>query len=424
MYPLIIERINMIHKQFFILFSIIGSFYSVLIAQNYFTTPYSRYGLGELFSVNTPRNAAMGGGGIASVSTIYWSPMNIASTARLKFTTVEAGVFTQNLYLESKIDNNRLFNAGVSGIQLAFPANKFYCFSMGIKPFSHTGYQLEQSQPVDNATFNSLVRYEGKGGISEVFIGNAFQLNKNLSVGVQTGYLFGFITNNARIFFDDTVKAQYATVYRKTNYQGLIWNIGSIYDLKLNSRWQLRTGLQATLPAVVTAKRNIIYDNASLVDTLISTEKNTITPFKLGVGWELENTKGRTYVLDVQYQPWSQYDLGVNERFNDLIRISLGAEITPDYNSLRSYFKRVNYRLGLFWQQNYFLPSQSNTPVTTLGITLGTGLPIKRNLSKVHFSAEIGFRGYFPEQNLKEIYAKCIFSVTLSDKWFIRRKLD
>jgi len=414
----------MIFKRFFIVFFGFSGLYSSLVAQNYFTTPYSRYGLGELFAVNTPRNAAMGGGGLASVSTIYWNPQNIASSARLKFTTVEVGVFTQNLFLQSSIDNNRLFNAGISGVQLAFPANKIYCFSMGIKPFSRTGYQLEQTQPVEGTNFNSLVRYEGKGGISEIFIGNAFQLNKKLSVGVQTGYLFGFITNNARIFFDDSVKAQYATIYRKTNYQGLMWNIGSIYDAKLNSRWQLRTGINATLPATIVAKRNVIYDNASLADTLITTHKNTVTPFKLGIGWELENIKGRNFVLDIQYQPWSQYDLGVNERFNDMIRISAGAEIIPDFTSIRSYLKRVNYRFGVFWQQNYFLPSQNSIPVTTVGLTLGTGLPIKRNLSRGHFSAEIGFRGYFPEQNLKEIYAKCIFSITLSDKWFVRRKLD
>ncbi len=413
----------MLLKHFFTLF--FGFFpFVFIVSQNYFTTPYSRYGLGELFGVNTSRNAAMGGGGLASVSTIYWNPQNIASTARLKFTTVETGIFTQNLYLQSSIDNNRLFNAGISGIQLAFPANKLYCFSMGIKPFSRTGYQLEQKQPVDNAGFNSLVRYEGKGGISEVFIGNAFQVHKNISVGIQTGYLFGFISNNARIFFDDSVKAQYATVYRKTNYQGLTWNIGSIYDAKLNSRWQLRTGASATLPATIVAKRNIIYDNASLADTLITTQKNTVTPFKIGIGWELENIKGRNFVLDIQYQPWSQYDLGVNERFKDMIRISVGAEIIPDYTSIRSYLKRINYRFGLFWQQNYFLPSQSSSAITTVGATLGTGLPIKRNLSRGHLSAEIGFRGYFPEQNLKEIYVKCIFSVTLSDKWFTRRKLD
>ncbi|MCS7029413.1 MAG: hypothetical protein NZ519_11675 [Bacteroidia bacterium] len=400
------------------------SFFFVSIAQNYFTTPYSRYALGELFLTNSCRNAAMGGGGLASISTIYWNPQNIASTASLKFTTVETGVSTQNLYLKSRIDDNKLFNAGISGIQLAFPANKIYCFSMGIKPFSRTGYQLQQQQPVNNANFNSLVRYEGKGGISEVFVGNAFEIGKRLLVGVQTGYLFGFITNNARIFFDDSVKAQYATVYRKTNYQGLTWNFGTIYDLKLNSRWQLRTGVSGTLPATVVAKRNIIYDNASLIDTLVTIERKTTTPYKLGIGWELENVKGRIFVLDVQYQPWSQYDLGVNERFQDLMRISAGAEIIPDYNSIRSYFKRVNYRMGLFWQQNYFFPSQNNQPITTVGITLGAGLPIKRNLSRGHFSAEIGLRGYFPEQNLKEVYAKCIFSVTLSEKWFTRRKLD
>ncbi|MCS7076196.1 MAG: hypothetical protein NZ455_05785 [Bacteroidia bacterium] len=412
----------MLIRTFFIIFHILS--FSWIAAQNYFTTPYSRYGLGELFENNATRNAAMGGGGIASVSTFYWNTQNIASTARLKFTTAETGIYTQNLHLQSRISSNRLFNTGISGVQLALPANKIYCLSMGIKPFSRTGYQLEQRQPVDNANFSSLVRYEGKGGISEVFVGNAFQINKNISIGVQTGYLFGFITNNARIFFDDSVKAQYATVYRKTNYQGLMWSVGSIYDAKLNSRWQLRTGVSGTMPSTIVAKRNIIYDNASLIDTLITIQKSTVAPFKIAVGWELENIKGKTFVLDIQYQPWSQYDLGVNERFQDWIRISAGAEIIPDYGSIRSYFKRVSYRLGAFWQQNYFLPSQNEQAITTVGVTLGTGLPIKRNLSRGHFSAEIGLRGYFPQQNLKEIYAKCIFSITLSDKWFIRRKLD
>ena len=115
-------------------------------------------------------------------------------------------------------------------------------------------------------------------------------------------------------------------------------------------------------------------------------------------------------------------------RYGKSNRISLGGFYLPKINSISSYWNRVTYRAGLRLENTGLLVDGSGnnsnfTEIKDFGISFGLGLPLKR-LSTVNAGFEFGKRGTRTNNLIQENYFNFRLSLSLSDSWFIKRRID
>ena len=90
-------------------------------------------------------------------------------------------------------------------------------------------------------------------------------------------------------------------------------------------------------------------ENAAL-DTLVSNEgvaSNLKLPLIHNFGFTVQKDNKWLVGADYRMGKWSESSIGgQNMGLQDTYGYSVGAQITPDINSIGSYFNRVDYRIG------------------------------------------------------------------------------
>jgi hypothetical protein len=101
----------------------------------------------------------------------------------------------------------------------------------------------------------------------------------------------------------------------------------------------------------------------------------------------------------------------------------LGIEYIPDRYSNYSLLKRISYRAGARFGNNYLV--LNNEQVRELGINFGLGIPMKRSLSSSNLFFDFT-RKTLPTgaTSYNERYYTIGLSINLYDFWFIKRKYD
>src|ERR1035437_9948872 len=177
------------------------------------SSPYSRYGIGTLSGYSLGRGEAMGGIGIGirnDAQINAGNPASYTSVDSLSFLT-EFGLSSR--FTEYKTDTARNGSNSVNFDYLAFsfPVKKWWAVAFGMLPVSQKGYTINKSaiNPVDSVSTST--NFNGEGTLTKVFIGNAFNIGKHLSVGVNVWYLFGNLIDQTYIYFTDAKVIGYGT---------------------------------------------------------------------------------------------------------------------------------------------------------------------------------------------------------------------
>ena len=110
------------------------------------------------------------------------------------------------------------------------------------------------------------------------------------------------------------------------------------------------------------------------------------------------------------------FDNSVRESFK------LGFEYVPGISDVRYYHKRIAYRAGAYYNDEYY--TVAGRPVNTAGITLGATLPVFRWYNGLSISLDIGQRGPFSGSLVRENYFKISVGVNLFDIWFQQPRYD
>jgi len=145
----------------------------------------------------------MGGSGIASSSLYNINLNNPASLSSLYLTTFEVGVSGNYTQYQSSGREQSSGGASFNYFSLGFPIKyKKWGTAFGLLPFSNTGYNIYGYQ-VGSDQVVQKHSYSGSGGINQFFLANAWSPAKGVSVGLNTSYLFGTITEDRRVEFSD-----------------------------------------------------------------------------------------------------------------------------------------------------------------------------------------------------------------------------
>ena len=110
-----------------------------------------------------------------------------------------------------------------------------------------------------------------------------------------------------------------------------------------------------------------------------------------------------------------------NAELKNVISLALGGEIIPDYRNVNSYFKRVNYRFGVNYEQLPYIINE--TDINDFGINFGASFPMG-GASSVDTAFKFGWRGTTDNDLVRESYFQIVVGMTINDRWFIKRRYD
>ncbi len=197
---MIYRRSNFLRLAFLIL-ALSGT--SIGFAQNSTSSPYSRFGIGDVQTAGSTQFLGMGGTSTAFQDGLMLNFNNPAAYAKLQLCAFEAGMNATLLRLQStdaSRDNNSL---SLGYFALAFPLkSKKAGLGFGIVPLSNVGYSIYDYQV--NALNNvELHAYEGSGGLNQFFVSTGFTPFKNLTLGLNASTLFGNLIQERRVEFND-----------------------------------------------------------------------------------------------------------------------------------------------------------------------------------------------------------------------------
>lgn len=161
---------------FFIVFSL--SQFSVGNAQTASSSPYSRYGIGDLTGKGFSQNFGMGGTTIAmqndTVPMFFINNGNPASYSNMRLTTADLGINYNRVQLQNTDAKKSINSASISNIAMAFPFKKWWGASIGLLPYSSVGYKVTDHQEISNIGGVDFL-YDGSGGINQLYFGNAIK---------------------------------------------------------------------------------------------------------------------------------------------------------------------------------------------------------------------------------------------------------
>lgn len=395
-------------------------------AQNNTRTPYSMYGLGELRSQQNAVNTAMGGAGMALSSSTFLNTANPASYRGIDSLNVlfDMGVEGKYSQFQSKGITNDLNTANLSYFGIGWRFSPKFAAGFGLNPFSSTGYEINSTASIDGIIGSEYpLNIIGSGDISRAYGSLSYSLSKRLAIGVKTSFLFGSLKQTQ---YHNLSVIGSSSIYNETTdyFHNFYFEFGAQYDFKLKNYNITLGAIYNPGQDLVTKRTNTTYNSNN---TILEDETDNRNDFKIpeefGLGIAVNNNKNWLYVLDAGIQKWSDFDYDIKSvelKNNPYVRT--GLEYTPSTNFMASYFKRTNYRIGFQYAKSYL--SLKGTQLDEYSFSVGLGLPIRNQKSRIDVSTEFGTKGTTESQLIQENFVRVRLGFSLKDMWFIQRKYN
>ncbi len=408
-----------------------------LQAQNNSSSPYSRYGIGDLANQKFGQFQGIGGTSIGVRNSFHLNFANPASYSALDTLSFlwEFGVNGKFTELSTSTVNQQRFDANFGYMIAGFPVNNWWYASFGLLPFSSVGYTIGIDSTYatawgDTMTLDSY--HNGSGGINQVYFGNAFKLPYNLTIGINIKYLFGTIehTRTANVLNSDGLLNQDNFSVKESQQlivSDFTYDLGLQYENSINKNLKYTAGLVFSNESKISAFNSTFIEKVNsygLSDTIadIESEKDYfLLPRNIGIGFSLYNERF-LFAADYTNQNWANSTfLGNKDSLVNLNCFSTGLEYIPNYRSL-NYLARVRYRIGGRYEQSYL--NLNGEQLTDYSVSLGLGLPLKKRKSTINLNFVLGKRGTKTENLIQENYGLISINLSLHDIWFVRRKFD
>lgn len=339
-------------------------------AQNTTNSPNSMFGLGDISTGEAGKYVGMGGVGIALRSNDFLNSSNPAALTALDslrfIYEVGASAASKKYSLTGKKSSS--FVGNVSNIGIGFQVYHSWFIAAGITPLSSVGYAMtldEQVEGTDGGTISSL--FEGTGGLSKIYMSNAFRLPWNLSLGVNLSYISGKTEQS---------ETQESATIKEISYKRAFYtDFGLQYKRKLSKKWNMGLG------AVYGYNQRLHQTNTTTVantsnDETTETKTNPTSecmPQYYGLGVAFSNHRW-TFSGDYKFLQWSEMEsdyTGVTYR--DQHRVNVGME----YLSSESYNKPIHYMLGAGVNNAYMMINKKK--VMNYSVSAGVAIPVMNN---------------------------------------------
>jgi len=412
-----------------------------IFAQEGTSSPYSFYGIGDTKFKGSIDTRSMGSISVLPDS-IHLNLQNPAHLASLRLTSFSIGGTTGNTKSKTETEEAKSRRTSFDYLAIGIPIGKVGV-GFGLIPYSSVGYKIgkntyETNNSVTPADTTRIVysRYTGIGGVNKVFAGIGYQLTKKINIGVDVQYNFGTI-ETSELIYQIYPLVQYGSRENSTSeLRGVNFDFGIAYQTKVNKKYSFFSSLTYTPESELHVGNT---RNIELVELLTSTavsvierhdiptEDTTIKmPSKLSFGSGFGELKKWMIGAEVTLLNNSV----LSNRFNDIndstyensVRYSLGGFFIPNYNSFSSYYKRIVYRGGLRYENTGLVLKDKS--INDFAANIGLGLPMTGIFTNINIGVEVGKRGTKYYNLVQENYFNVSVGLSLSDKWFVKRKFD
>lgn len=417
-------------------------------------SPYSRFGLGDLVNPLFAAQTAMGGLSAAYNDPFHLNMANPAALGHLMATDLETGFFAKYSSISDGNSSASLWSGNLNyfalGMPIMNPINRALekksdkiGLGMGfvLQPYSNVGYNLVTTQQYPEVG-EAATNFKGSGGTYRLMWGNGFRYGR-FSAGVNIGYLFGKISYDRSVQFNDVANQSYLTRYLdEQSVSGFLWNAGAQLSVPLVKKPEgvtrstkeknlilgvygnSSTGLNTNNSSFHT-RYNLTYNDR---DTILletdSIRKGTL-PGEVVFGVTYDHSNKLKLGFEYALTAWSAYVNPLQSAgLSNARRISVGIEYVPDMFSYNNYFQRIRYRGGFSHRTDP--RSVDGKQLTEYGVSLGLGFPVilpRQQTSFINLTLEGGRFG--AGSPLRETYARMTLGFSLNDNsWFFKRKFN
>ena len=420
-------------KRYLLLSLFMFCLFSGLHAQIRIASPYSRFGLGDLSGNNNAWNFSLGQTGIAlrnSSHVNYTNPASYGGFDSLSF-VFEGGFSAESVRLTSRLQSTSRTYASLGYLSFGFPITKWWKTALGLVPFSDVGYNVVSYEKSASAG-NIVTVYAGQGGINRFFWGNAFNITKDLSVGVNISYLFGDMTRESTALFMDSLHTMNFKVKNSITVGDFYYSFGAQYRIRMKRDLSIILGAVYAPGTNITAYASGVAQTFLISASGVETPQDTIAtadsykgavllPWTAGGGITFEKTDKFLVTADFRFQNWKSFRaFGLSDSLQNSYQVSVGGELVPNADNYSSYFSRVRYRLGFYYDRTYLYLRGRN--LNEYGISIGFGLPLRGMKTMMNIGGQFGSRGTVQGDLIKETYFKFVLGFSIYERWFHKRK--
>ncbi len=417
-------------------------------------SPYSYFGHGVLHHASNTNSISMAGLGLAVNEYNYLNFLNPATYAFLDNTLFELGIRSSFIKMSQNDLTQNNFTSGLSIIGLGFPVSEKIGVAFSLSPYSSVGYDLTTSSLILNesnenalATYN----YHGSGGLNRLLFGLAWNIrntpHSQLSVGLNFNYLFGSIERETSIFSSQS--SIYFIDKSDKIMRGLNPELGILYSIYLEDfgDYIFNIGFRMQPKSIIYSKVNQMqatyegptFSSSADQTNILLEELGVIVeddfPTSYGLGFSLQDKEKEQWLIGMDYTAISAYSTTeLDYNFSaDIMRnydqYMLGGFFIPNKSDIYNYFNRIQYRFGISYAAGYLdigsIVGEGSDKLHDICFSLGAALPMSKKFSIANIGFKYGVVGSDAQLNyIEENYFSLSISMTLSEKWFNKRKIQ
>ena len=290
-----------------------------LRADNGMNSPYTRYGFGQLGTMEVGVNKGMGGTGIGLQNNSQINLLNPASYAAVDTLTflLDVGMSLHNTnFAEGGVKMNAR-NTTFDYLAMQFRLMPKLGMTISMTPFSNIGYNFSNTQTIrddEDGQVTTTNRYYGDGGLRQVTMGLGWSPLKGLSVGTNLSYLYGEIYHYVYNQYNEAAISTRTKQY-KADVTSYMANFGMQYQTIFGKN-KVTVGATYQLGHSIDDEAYII-DLVSTGSVVTSSDTLTTTPLSIPSG----------------------FGFGVSYTFDD--RLTLAADYSTQSYSTAKFRRRV-----------------------------------------------------------------------------------
>lgn len=395
-----------------------------LMAQR--SSSYSRFGIGDLEYSYSSRKLGMGLLGVAVADKNHISNVNPASYNKLARTRIEFNLAYNGVFLSGDNESSYFAETDFRGFTFGFPVSEDYGIgvAMGIIPYSRISYAaIQEFESPDPSVGSYDITYEGKGGLSSIFLGTSYRLPFDFSIGATLDYYFGNLNYFSKINFDGNsgIPAEYERSVRPTGFGSTVGFISpnlstlfaedSLLDIRLGGSMVFISNLNTD--TLLTSRSSVLVDTVANGNTLME------VPLRISGGLTVQFASQYLLTFDYTFQPWTEFKLGAKKGDNlqDSYKISAGFEYTPMQELGQTFWEQIVWRAGLSFERTPYI--FNGTGIDQYSVAGGFSLPISRE-NLLDFGVQYSLRGTNDQNLIKENFIKLSLGISFGELWFLR----
>jgi len=402
-----------------VLLMVIATVVTPLAVQAQGGSNYSSIGIGDVRRTTGALYEAVSGTSVAMPMDHGINVLNPSMLGLQPSTRLQVGYrFNQHLVGDRNGNSIAQNNGEFDGVLANFSVDTAYGFAVafGLIPYTSVNYQVANDlyAEVDGVGASGQSVRNGDGGLSSLYLAVSGKLIPRLYMGVAVLPLFGniILTDEVTLYGAGNYNTKSQSTFNLRGMQfrgGLYWNVTDQFNLGATFAGGSNGSLLVN--DRVSAFRGVIVSYDSTVIT------NTITPLPLSVALGASLSVGRSIIgVDVEMCDYSGL-LVRNETtsYGQSYRASVGVT-RPGMRIPQVPFEdRMGFHAGLCYQRLYY--TYNGSPVQEFMGSVGTDFPVGGN-SIADVAITGGIRGTGNSSDLRELFLRAIFTMSIGEQWF------